>query len=161
MNQLDDNFLKDFLAEHFMYEIEGLVYSVKMLAQYGKSNDQPGINMCLDNFVAHGRNLLEFYYYPRSDKNDYARAVHYVDSKTWEQARPPKTDLIRELERRASNEMVHLTFKRISGNPPEKKWDCGPCMKDVLIVTRHFLEILPEKHFSENITQLKQALNKI
>lgn len=161
MNQPDDKFLKDFLAEHFMYEIEGLLYSIKMLDQYGRSNDQSGVNMTVDNFVAHGRNLLEFFYYPKLDSSNYARATHYVDSRTWEETRPPKTDLIRELERRASNEMVHLTFKRISGNPPEKRWKCGHCLKDLLIVTKRFLDILPEKFLSKDVTQLKETLGRI
>jgi len=117
--------------------------------------------MCVDNFVSHGRNLLEFYYYPKKDKRGYARATHYVDSDEWGKIRPQKTDLIREFERRASNEMVHLTYKRISGNPPEKKWYFGPCLKDILVVTKRFLKILPDKYVGQKIVQLKESLSKI
>jgi hypothetical protein len=135
-----------------------LLYSVKMLNQSGRNNDQSGINMALDNFVAHGRNLLEFFYYPKSNSYDYARATHFVDEANWEKVRPQKTELIKELERRASNEMVHLSFKRISGTPPEKTWNCGRCSTDLLVVTKKFLEILPEKYFSDTITNLKTLL---
>lgn len=161
MEKHDDNFLKSFLGEHFWYEIDMLVYSVKTLAQSEQNHDQSGINMALDNFVAHGRNLLEFYYYTKIDSKDYARAEHFVDSETWEKIRPLKTELIKELERRASNEMVHLSFKRISGTPPEKTWNCGQCCKDLLVVTKKFLEILSEKFFSDTITSLKISLSNL
>lgn len=159
MEKHDDNFLKAFLGEHFWYEIDMLLYSVTTLDQSARNNNQSGINMALDNFVAHGRNLLEFYYYQKSGGSNYARATHFVDSSNWEKVRPPKTELIKELERRASNEMVHLSFKRISGTPPEKIWNCGQCSKDLLIVTKKFLEILPEKYFSDTITNLKVPLD--
>ncbi|MFH0829423.1 MAG: hypothetical protein V1907_04615 [Candidatus Kerfeldbacteria bacterium] len=82
MEKHNDNFLKEFLGEHFWYEIDMLFYSVKMLDQSKQNNDQSGINMALDNFVAHGRNLLEFFYYPKSNSNNYARATHLLTQQT-------------------------------------------------------------------------------
>lgn len=133
-----------------------LLYSAKMLSKFDSEKDQYGINMSLENLITHGRNLLEFFYY--QPKSHYARVINFVNSEKWQRIKPPKTNQLLELEKRASNEMSHLTFNRINGTPPEKFWNWGQCLQDLLLVVRNFLDILPEKYCGDKIISLKNKI---
>lgn len=156
---MEDKDLKNFLDEHFCYEVEMLYFAVTSLKYYNIAASQNGINMSLECFLFHGRNLLEFFYYKPT--NNYARAAHFVENDKWQQNRPEKTKNIIELERRTSKEVVHLTFDRISGTPPEKQWDWPSCFYDLLLVTKNFLNLLPNKFYGSNIINLKNNIDKL
>lgn len=151
--------LKNFLDEHFTYEVEMLYYAIVNWKKYHQPKDQNGINMTLECLFFHGRNLLEFFYY-KPVKN-YSRATHFVNENKWEQTRPDKTKNVLELERRTSNEVVHLTYNRIAGSPPEKNWDPIGCFKDLIIVTKNFLNLLPDELQGNRIISLKNNIDKL
>lgn len=156
---MNDKNLKDFLNEHFVYEINMLHYSSMRLAYHLKEKDQNGINMSLEDFLLHGRNLLEFFYYKQTD--NYVRASHFINNDEWRKNKPSKTKNIIELEKRSSKELVHLTFDRISGMPPEKLWNYYECLKDLLILTKIFLNLLPKKFYGSEIINLKDNIDSL
>lgn len=156
---MDEKNLKKFLNEHFCYEVEMLYSAVVSLKYYSIATSRRGTNISLENFLFHGRNLLEFFYY--KPKNNYAKATHYIESDKWQQTRPEKTKNIIELERRISKEVVHLTFDRISGAPPEKQWDWPSCFNDLLAVIKIFLNLLPNQFDGTEIIDLKNNIDKL
>ena len=65
---------------------------------------------CLENFLLHSRNIIEFLYF-KPDKN-YARAIYYLGNDVWAtsfSSIPPK---INDIIGRANREVTHLTFDR-------------------------------------------------
>src|SRR3989339_605647 len=133
--------LKDFLDEHFTYEVEMLYYAIMSWKKYCQPLDQNGVNMSLECLFFHGRNLLEFFYY--KPIKEYSRATHFIDESKWKQTCPSKTKNIIELEKRTSNEIVHLTYKRITGSPPEKRWNPIGCFNVLIILKKIFFNLLP------------------
>ncbi len=156
---MEEKDLKNFLNEHFCYEIEMLYFAAVSIKYYNIARSQIEINMSLECFLSHGRNLLEFFYY--NPVNNYARAVHFIDNSNWQQSRPEKTKNIIELERRASPEVAHLTFNRIAGTPPEKLWDYTNCFYDLLEVTKKFVNLLPNQFHGNGIIDLKNNIDRL
>jgi hypothetical protein len=73
----------------------------------------------IESFAIHLRNLIEFFIFP--EKNDYVRAVHFFENPAeWPTGK--LTGDFQKLHDRASNEVSHLTVRRINDNPPEKEW---------------------------------------
>jgi hypothetical protein len=151
--------LKKFLDEHFTYEVEMVSYAIVSWKKYHQPFDQNGINMSLECLFFHGRNLLEFFYYKPA--KDYSRAPHFIDDNKWKLTRPDKTKNVLELEKRTSNEVVHLTYKRMAGSPPEKQWDPIGCFKDLTIITKEFLNLLPDDMQGDRIISLKNNIDKL
>lgn len=156
---MDKEDLKKFLDEHFTYEVEMLYHAIVKWKKYHQPFDQNEINMSLECLFFHGRNLLEFFYY--KPVKGYSRATHFVDENKWKQTCPSKTKNILELERRTSNEVVHLTYNRIAGSPPEKQWDPIGCFKDLIAITKNFLNLLPNELQGERIISLKNNVDKL
>lgn len=170
---------KEYLEEHLVYEVEMLLYSFGQLTKctniveecsltstqistpnvtqfWGQSRDKNFGNMALETFLLHARNLREFFYKDDKGRPDDARAFElFMDKDPWKKLRPNETDSIKEVKNRADKELAHLTYKRISGTPPEKKWDCGKILFDLLGVVKVFLDKLPEQYFGENLKDLK------
>jgi len=110
----------ELLCEHLMYEIEMLNFSYHLWCN--SQGRQSVINLCIDNMLLHSRNLMEFFYYSRNKKQQYARAVDYINN--FANKIPAKYNKIKkDIQRRANPEVMHLGYKRISGTPPEKAWD--------------------------------------
>jgi hypothetical protein len=156
---MEEKDLQIFLNEHFCYEVEMLYFTAVSIKYYIIAGSQRELNMSLECFLSHGRNLLEFFYYKPAD--NYARATHFIESDKWQQVKPEKTKNITELERRASPEVAHLTFDRISGTPPEKLWDCSNCFYDLLEVTKKFINLLPNQFHGSGIIDLKNNIDKL
>jgi len=156
---MDEKYLKNYLNEHFVYETNALCYAKARLVEINESEGrkQDEINMALESFLFHSRNLIEFFYYDRDAKN-YSRAFHFIGRGKWLEERPQKTKLIEEVKDRANKEIVHLTYDRILGTPPEKKWDWPDAFSDLLKVIKTFLDLLPEEYCGNGINNLKEML---
>ena len=133
---------KEFLAEHFRYEVDMLRYSADKLKQLeGKGGVE--MNMVVETFLFHARNLIEFFYNDSKKYPSDARAYDFFEHKeVWEQTRPPKSNEMDKVITRSGREMAHLTYLRISGTPPEKSWDCGQLTNEILEAVSTFLGLV-------------------
>jgi len=147
-----------FLDEHFHYEVFMLGYSLKKIIDSKRPSNRNDEALALEGFLLHARNLNEFYYY-QSSRKDYARATDYIDKLIWEKVRPKKTSEIKEQEIRINHELSHLTYNRIAGDGVEKQWDCGRLYNDYIMVTKCFLDNLPDKFFGDKLKGLKAELS--
>ena len=175
---------REYFEEHFLYEVSLFIYSFEQLAmcpnivkeinqtstqvstpwvsQFGSQfRDGNSRNMALETFLLHARNLREFFYSDRK-RDDDARAFHFFpDKNSWEKLRPKETDSIRDIKNRANKEIAHLTYKRISGTPPDKNWDCGKILTDLLAVTKFFLDKLPKEYIGENAAKIRSEIEQL
>ena len=146
---------KNYLEKHFTYEMEMLIFSCEFLKR--EATDQMRINLGLENFLLHGRSLLEFFYYDPHDK--YLRAINFIPK--FKQIRPEKTLNLCELERRASDEIIHLGYLRIDRTDIVKQWNWGKTLVDFLAVGKVFLDHLSNEYFGEKMETIKRSIDTI
>jgi len=163
---LTDQQKKEFLGEHFGYEVDMLSYSaykIKQLGEQSKGKHVWEMNMPQETFVLHSRNLIEFFYGDKQPQYPCdARAYDFFeDKRVWEAARPQKTSNMVELMTRSGKEMAHITYLRISGTPPEKSWDDGQLNYEILKVVKSFLENLPSIYLSPELEAMRKQIQKI
>jgi len=158
----EGKYLKKFLNEHFVYEANALYFAMVKLHDQDKieNKNQDEINMALESFLFHGRNLIEFFYY-KNDAENYSRAFHFIEKDEWLKIRPKKTKQISEVQDRSNKEIVHLTYDRIAGSPPEKNWNCSNTFGDFLEIIKIFLNQLPKKYYEDKIINLKNNINEV
>jgi hypothetical protein len=188
-NPQNDEDKRIYVEEHFCYEVEMLLYAFMQLGggtsmrmetnnlilattlvttlsvvEYNKkqSIDQNFSNMAQETFLLHARNLREFFYRDDKQRLDDARAFEFfIDKDSWRKLRPNETDSIKEVKNRADKELAHLTYKRISGTPPEKLWDYRKIFFDFIEVIEVFLKQLPEKYFGQNSRNLAHKMEQL
>lgn len=122
--------------------------------------DRNFTNMALETFLLHARNLREFFYGEKQFQDDARAYQFFTDKECWKKIRPGETDSIKEVTKRGNKELAHLTYKRISGTPPEKGWDCRKIRSDFLEVVKVFLDKLPEKYSGKNLNDLKSEMKQ-
>jgi len=173
---------KNFLEEDFAYEVELLCFSFTKLIefknadgrypqsssyftdvstgwvppQYGHQTvDRNNVNMALETFLLHARNLVEFFYTKHKKYSTDVRALDFFENKgSWIGSRPNLTGSLTKIRERAGKELAHLTYKRISGTPPEKDWSTGETVEDLVKVINIFLDRLPPKYIGERLRNL-------
>jgi len=173
------------LEEHFIYEVEMLCFSFKRIIEFKKFDEEPAqyspystlvntpwvaqhtplasdpnnINMALETFLLHARNLREFFYNDNKRYDTDARAWDFLEEKNlWQKLRPAEMESMIEIRERAGKELAHLSYKRIYGTPPEKSWNTGETLSDLLKVVGIFLEHLSPKYFGDRLRNLKQRV---
>lgn len=151
--------LQKFLKEHFFYEVEMLIYSAQKLFEANQKNDTPGINMGLETFLLHSRNLIEFFYFDKNKNKEYARAVDFINPKKWNLVRPQRDESINKFLERANYEVSHLTYKRLYGETDDKKWIWGEYLLKLLGITRAFLDNLSPEYRDTMLEILGQQVD--
>ncbi len=68
------------------------------------------INIALESFLVHARNLLQFFYDKVSKKGSRSCAHHFINN--WEKICPSKTEDVKKLYGKVSDEVHHLSYKR-------------------------------------------------
>ena len=150
-----------FLGEHFKYEVEMLIHSVQKLIDANQGGDTNDVNMGLESFLLHSRNLTEFFYFPKDRKKECARAVDFISQDEWNRVRPQRDEEIKSFLKRANHETSHLTYKRFYGDPDDKRWKWGQYFLKLIKVIRSFLDNLPEKYIGAQLEQLSEAVRHI
>jgi hypothetical protein len=109
-NSLSVGARKDFLDEHLHYELDMFFFSLRTIIDFKNRGDFDEkifhINMALEDFLLHSRNLLEFFYHPNNTTSKYAYAGHFFTGNNWDvfnQRRQKILDYWKE-----NNEVVHL-----------------------------------------------------
>ncbi|MEK6932175.1 MAG: hypothetical protein AABW56_00060 [Nanoarchaeota archaeon] len=151
----------DMIREHFYYEVFMLIGIRNYLVDYFTGRNQLFVihqNIIINSILLHSRNLLEFFYYPKDKNNNYARAKDFVSN--WDKVVIKKIASLIELEKRTSNECLHLTYNRIAG-VEHRKWDLISTSNDLLILVKLFLDNLPKEYFDGRLTQLHNNLKSI
>jgi hypothetical protein len=115
--RLKDEELRAYSGEHLLHELSMFWELSHILREHKKGTTE--YDALIESFAIHLRNLLEFFFLP--EKSDYIRAKHFVQNPAdWPTMK--LTGEFKKLHDRASNEVNHLTVRRIDGNPPEKEW---------------------------------------
>lgn len=151
----DDKDLKDFLEEHFCYEVEKLIAcNNKIIANQDK-------DIFLECLCLHARNIIEFLFF--KEKPNYNRAKYYIDIEKWETWKQ-NYEKYEATFGKINYSVAHLTFNRKkpvkTGGEKDLKWTNESFFMLLLKDVAKFLDMLPEKFVSQKIEQIKQSLQR-
>jgi len=127
-------------AEHIYYET-WMFYIT--LVQLTKPRSQIEVNILLDDFAIHTRNLFEFFYPPKKKKYPDDMSVYdYIGySKVYASKKTKKKELL-FVKRKTDRQVVHLTYKRNHYNKNTKMWPFTNIGKKVYKTVDAFYESL-------------------
>lgn len=77
MKKRKSNYVLKKATEHIYYEVENFFFIISALKNRN-SNNQIFINILLDSYVIHLRNLFNFLYSPKSIRNDDIICFDYI-----------------------------------------------------------------------------------
>jgi len=101
---------------------------------------------CLESFVLHVRNLIDFLYPPGNAQSDDILAGHfYGDTDEWERYCPPKIELLEKAKKRVDKLAAHLTYSR---SKLDKFWEFTDLQKELQRVIACFLSHLPPERMA-------------
>ncbi|MFA4890479.1 MAG: hypothetical protein WC587_02510 [Candidatus Paceibacterota bacterium] len=140
---MEENNLKSFLEEHFIYEVNMFCTSLESIIAFKGQNNFWINNLALENFLLHFRNIIEFLYFDKKCSDD-ARAKEFISSDNWSLLKKSYSDETKKLYIRACKEISHLTYSRFYGTPPEKQWDLSKIFKETTKEVKNFLNYLPD-----------------
>jgi hypothetical protein len=134
---------------------DDLYYELTMLKSTAQKlestkNEPRGVveNALLESFAIHARCLIQFLY--GKEKEEYVTASHYVDG--WI---PTKTNALGRTVGRASEEIVHLSFKRVNLWDEAKKWDLYEIEKQISEAFTELLKRVPDEKLGLQMRTLK------
>jgi hypothetical protein len=129
------------------------------------------VNALLESFTIHARNLVRFFYdgrtggYPESKSrrgaNQYrnAYADDFFDDATWRRSRPkPKPEALQKIDARVAQEIVHLTYNRITIATQARQWDYRIIWQDLARCMQAFLDVVPRDRVADDFVAQVEAL---
>lgn len=152
-------------TEHLLYEIEMFYQTLALLTQ---PRNQIEVNILLDSFTLHLRNLFYFFYPIQKSrknpkikfKNDDMFAFDYIDKPGYFRRNKTKKKDLRFILRKVDKQVTHLTYTRNRYNLKTKSWpfiDIGKKMTKTLI---SFYDSLPYTYKKwGNIKKLKNIID--
>jgi len=153
-------------TEHLLYEIEMFYQTLDLLAQ---PRNQIEVNVLLDSFTLHLRNLFYFFYpIQKSRKNQQIKFKHnddmfafdYIDKPGNFRCNKTKKKALKFILRKVDKQVAHLTYTRNRYNLKTKSWpfiDIGKKMTKTLI---SFYDSLPDAYKRwDNIKKLKKIID--
>lgn len=158
MRQISNYTLKK-ASEHVYYEAWMFYETIQSLVN---TKDQALINVSLDAFAIHCRNLLDFLYPKTNTRPDDIIVSDYIDdSDLYENHRTPKSDL-RFVIRKTDKQVAHLTYARNRYNSKTKPWPLISIGEKFHKTLSAFYDALSENRKSwPYFVMLKQMLNNI
>ena len=131
-------------AEHVYYEIWMFISTIHELTK--NTQNQFQINILLESFGIHLRNLLYFFYtHPKNRVSDDMLAEDFISNlKLYKKNRTPKHKLTFTIKR-THKQLVHLTYHRNRYNRKTKPWKFGEIYQLLFPTVAAFYEALPRK----------------
>lgn len=150
---LTDDELRSYSGEHLFYEIE-MLFNISQVDTSNLSS-QFLMNVLVESFGLHLRNLITFLYPTRNQHNTdvYARD-YFSDKDEWTRIAPSLSVTLAKARRRADKELGHLTTKRIAGFSDNKKWEMSSLTKELKPILQLFCSSANKSKLATNVAQL-------
>lgn len=147
MNHQTTEQLRDWAFEHLDYEVTTLTYAIGCLTRNPTGSEA---NVLVESFAVHARCLHDFMWRDRQRKtrDTDAFAADFCAPGIWAEVREPvPPHLANVIERkRFGAEVMHLTYKRISGITEQKRWPCGAIYVEIADALSKFADTaLPDR----------------
>lgn len=144
-------------TEHVFYEAWMFFQTLTLLT---KSKNQIEVNILLDAFSIHARNLFDFFYPKAHAKDDDILVYDYINDKgNFDKQKTKKKDLM-FIVRKADKQVAHLTYTRNGYNSKTKPWPLGEIGKKMHKTLESFYNNLPNSYRKwDYIVRLKEIID--
>ncbi len=142
--------------EHLLYEVQTMLGALTALE--GKPRGME-MNIALESFAVHARNLLEFLWYkPNPRYGNDAFASDFSDE--WNGRRGSRPPRLKEVDDgcRFGKEIFHLTYDRIGGDDERKRWLCSEMAIELAVALDRFATIARPTAIDEETRGMLRAL---
>ena len=145
-------------SEHVLYEVWMFFQTLELLLH---NPNQLEINILLDAFAIHTRNLFDFLYPKRNYKKDDIIIYDYIiNRKNYERNKTLKVDL-KFIVRKADKQVAHLTYSRNKYNTKTKPWAFLEIGRKMHLTLSAFCKSLDKRQQQiSNFLKLKSILDK-
>lgn len=140
---LSDAELNAYSAEHVLYEFQLLWFATQELSRLDKPS--PMASVLIESFGIHLRNLIDFFFTPRSKPDDVIAVDFYPG---WIETIPASLTAARD---RLNKELSHLTLGRKTGLEPSKPWDVTGLFQEVSAIAKRFAAKAPSAKLSPEV----------
>ncbi len=144
-------------TEHLFYEVWMFFETLVLLT---RPRDQKEVNILLDAFAIHTRNLFYFLYPKKQHKQDDMLATDFIKNPKLFNSHKTKKEKLIFIVRKTDKQVAHLTYVRNRYNPNTKSWpfvDIGRKMHKTLSA---FYDSLPKSYVNwPDIIRLKTILD--
>lgn len=136
--------LKEMAYEHISYEIEMLNFSLDKLIKGGLNILER--NAFLEDLLLHSRNIIDFLYLDEPNHSDDTLALDFfIDAEPYLRQRPPISESLINLKKRANKEINHLTYARLEVTSEGKIWQTASLWKEINNVLAIFFNCLSDE----------------
>ena len=146
-------------TEHLYYEVD-MFYTTLLLLTNAKN--QIEVNILLDAFSIHARNLFNFFYPKKNIRDDDMVITDFpINLKEFNELKAKKRDLIL-IVRKANRQVVHLTYARNRYSGKSKPWPFVSIGRKMFKNLCAFYNTLPDHYKGlPNIGGIKAILDKL
>lgn len=146
-------------TEHLYYEVSTF-YSI--LIRLTNPKDQAEINILLDAFAIHTRNIFDFFYPKKQIKKDDMLVTDFlINKKFFNNNKTKKRDLF-FIVRKTDKQVAHLTYSRNRYSKKNKSWSFVLIGQKIHKTLSAFYDSLPSDLKKwKNIIELKKIIDSI
>lgn len=145
-----DDWLTRYSGEHLLHEIKMFWWL------HGNIPDEGGYfhDACLESFVLHLRNLVDFFYPRGTAKPTDVIAAHFMDMPGKWVSNGSISALLKAARVRADKELSHLTDKRKYEGDPDKPWEIEALFAEIQSIAKEFASKASQKKLHEHVREL-------
>jgi hypothetical protein len=139
------------------YEVLVLEATAKALSS--QTVDDPlQARAVIESFLIHSRNLIDFMYPTKPEKDDILAQDFFLDPGDWLRQREAEGAILQTSKRRINKLLSHLTYTRLKTSSEDSKWDSVGLRDEIVLKLRVFL-----KHVSGDLIdeRLRNLLEKM
>ncbi len=156
---LNDTELNYYAEQHIQYEYDMLLWSSRILGVFRVKPfgyiSHTIHDALLNTFAIHSRNLLGFLFDgPRNALRDNSISIeNYIDITTLDEIRPPISDSIDLVFKKAGKQVAHLTTERIEyeASFDEKAWHFVGILKEIMNLLSIIVPHIPDERMSSSL----------
>lgn len=146
-------------SEHIYYEVLMFNQTLELLIH---KRPQIEINILLDSFAIHARNLLDFFYPKDCVRSDDVLVFDFIDKPGYyNHNKTKKKDLI-FISRKVDKQVAHLTYTRNRYNQNTKAWPFVDIGRKINKTLKAFYNSLPDSYKNwKYIQDLKKVIDSL
>lgn len=151
-------------TEHLYYEIEGFYNTALVLKSKKFILKQFDLNILLNSFAIHTRNLFDFFY-PKNNniKEDDMLVYDYISNYRLFNVKKTNKKELNFIVKKVNKQVVHLTYKRNRYSVKTNKgWDPADVMPGMTKTIIAFYNLLPNSYKNwPYIKLIKEIIDKV
>ena len=125
------------------YEVIMLDMTVRVLSS--KMTNGSFMNkILLESFLIHLRNLIDFIYLPKCNKDDILAQDFFSNPENWAKLRPTLSANLEEAKKNINKLLSHITYSRLQMRTEQTTWDFMSLRNEIVLIIQAFINNIPK-----------------